>query len=242
MYYYLIIALQAYCLYHLYKNKNAFYWWLVILFLGPIGCAIYLITQVYNKRGAEQITDNIAQVINPAKKINDLEKRFKFSDSYQNRLDLADGYLELKDYNNAIMHYLETLKDKSQNNFYATKQLIEAYFKSENYEKVVFYVETIKHHPRFEKSRTQFLYGLALEQLGRLLEAETNLRAIDVRYSLYAERLTLAKFLLNIDKEEDAKAILSEINAESKNMSKQNQRIYRTTFIEVDKLLKAMRV
>jgi len=240
MYYYLIIALQAYCLYHLYKNKNAIYWWFVILFLGPIGCAIYLFIQVYNKRDAEKITDNIVQVINPTKKIKELESRLKFSDSYQNKLNLADGYLEIKDYEQAIIQYLDTIKDTSQNNFYATKQLIKAYFHTGNFEKVVFYVETIKDHPRYEKSKTQFLYGLALEKLGRITEAEENLKAIDIRYSLYDERLVLAKFLLSIEKTEDAKDILNEIHMESSHMTKQNQRIYRNTFLEVEKLLKTM--
>ena len=62
MYYYLIIALQVYCLYHLYNNRNAYYWWFIILFLGPIGCVIYLITQVYNKRDAEKITSEITHI------------------------------------------------------------------------------------------------------------------------------------------------------------------------------------
>ena len=240
MYYYLIIALQAYCLYHLYTNRNAYYWWFVILFLGPIGCAIYLITQVYNKRDAEKITDNLVHVINPTKKVRDSEKRLEFSESYQNRINLADAYLEIKDYNNAITHYLEALEDQTQNDFYATKQLIEAYFNTENYDKVLFYAEKIKNHPEYKKSRTQFLYGLALEGVGKIEEAETNLRQIDVRYSLYEERLILAKFLLSIKKTEDAKEILNEISTESSHMTKPNQRIYRATIIEVDKLLKEL--
>lgn len=242
MYYYFIIALQAYCLYHLYTNRNAYYWWFVIFFLGPIGCAIYLITQVYNKRDAEKITDNIANVMNPTKKVRDLERRLEFSDSYQNRLNLADAYLEIKDYDNAITQYLEVLEDKSQNNFYATKQLIESYFNIEDCEKVVFYAEKIKNHPEFKKTRTQFVYGLALERIGKMQEAETHLRQIDVRYSFYEERLILAKFLLSIKKTEDAKEILNDISTESSHMTKPNQRLYRTTILEVDKLLKELEV
>lgn len=240
MYYYLIIGLQAYCLYHLYTHKNAYYWWFAILFLGPLGCIIYLITQVYNKRDAEKITNNIANVINPTKKVKDLEKRLEFSDSYQNRVNLADAYLEIKDYKNAITHYLEALEDQSQNNFYATKQLIEAYFSIEDCDKVIYHVEKIKNHPEFKKSRTQFLYGIALERVGKMEEAETNLRQIDVRYSFYEERLILAKFLISIKKTEDAKEILNDIQTESSHMTKPNKSIYRATIIEVDKLLKEL--
>ena len=237
MYFYFIIALQAYCLYHLYTHRNAFYWWLLILFLPLIGCVIYIITQVYNKRDAEKITSDITHIINPAKKIEDLEKQLEFTESYQNRVNLADAYLENKDYNNAIPHYLESIEGNTQNDFYVIKQLIECYFNLEDCESVVLYAEKIMTHPEFKKSRSQFLYGLALERIGKIDEAENNLKAIDVRYSFYEERLILAKFLMSRGKSGEAKDILSEVFEESKHMTKPNQRIYRATIQEVEKLL-----
>ncbi len=237
MYYYLIIALQVYCLYHLYNNRNAYYWWFIILFLGPIGCVIYLITQVYNKRDAEKITSEITHIINPTKKIKDLEKQLQFSESYQNRVNLADALLENKDYNNAISNYLEAIEGNMQNDFYVIKQLIEAYFNIEDCESVVLYAEKIKEHSEFKKSRSQFLYGLALERLGKFDEAETNLRSIDIRYSFYNERLIFAKFLISRKKETEAKEILEEIYTESQHMTKPNKRLFRVTIQEVEKLL-----
>ncbi|NMH87879.1 hypothetical protein [Flavivirga algicola] len=237
MYYYLIIALQVFCIYHLYKNRNPYYWFFIIFFIPVIGCVIYLITQVYNKRDAEKITNEITHIINPTKKVKDLEKQLQFSESYQNRVNLADAYLEIKDYNSAIPHYLEALEDSSQNDFYVIKQLIEAYFNIEDCEHVILYVERIKEHPEFKKSRTQFLYGLALERVGKLEEAEENLKQIDVRYSFYDERLIYAKFLLSRNKKDEAKEILEDVSTESQHMTKPNKRIYRATILEVEKLL-----
>ncbi|WP_303318084.1 hypothetical protein Q4Q34_11895 [Flavivirga abyssicola] len=237
MYFYLIIALQAFCLYHLYKNRNPYYWAFLIFFIPVLGCIIYLITQVYNKRDAEKITNEITHIINPTKKVRDLEKQLQFSESYQNRVNLADAYLEIKDYNNAIPHYLEALEDSSQSDFYVTKQLIEAYFNIEDCESVILYVEKIKEHPEFKKSRTQFLYGLALERVGKLEEAEEHLKQIDIRYSFYDERLIYAKFLLSRGKKEQAKAVLEDVHTESQHMTKPNKRIYRGTILEVEKLL-----
>ena len=237
MYYYLIIALQVYCIYHVYKNRNPYYWVFLIIFLPVIGSAIYLITQVYNKQGAEKITSEITHIINPTKKIRDLEKQLQFSETYQNRVNLADAYLENKDYNNALPHYLEALNDSSQNDFYVASKLVEVYFLAEKYNKVVLYAEKIKDRPEFKKSRTQFIYGLALEKLGNFESAENSLRQIDVRYSFYEERLALAKFLISRDKVADAKEILEEVQKESQNMTKTNKRIYRATIQEVEKLL-----
>lgn len=240
MYYYLIIALQVYCLYHLYKHRNAFYWWVLILFLPLIGCLIYLITQVYNNHDAEKLASEITNIINPTKKVSDLKNRLEFSETYQNRLNLADAYLEIKDYNNAIPHYLEALEDKSQNSFYATTKLIEAYFNIEASEEVILYAKKIKYYSEFKKSRTQFLYGLALERTGNIEAAENNLRQIDIRYSFYEERLILAKFLLNIKKEAEAIEILKEVYNESQHMTKPNKRLYRATILEVERLLKEL--
>ncbi len=240
MYYYLIIALQVFCLYHLYKNRNPYYWFFIIFFIPLIGCVIYLITHVYNKRDAENIANEITHIINPTKKITDLEKQLQFSDSYQNRINLGDAHLENKDYNNAITCYLEALEDTSQNHFYVIKQLIEAYINIEDFKSVITYAERIKAHAEFKKSRSQFLYGLALENVGRLDEAEANFKQIDCRYSFYDERLIYAKFLLSRNKEEQAREILEEILAESQHMTKPNKRLYRATIAEVEGVLKSV--
>jgi hypothetical protein len=237
MQYYIIIALQVYCFYHLYKNRNSYYWVFLILFVPLIGSAIYLITQVYNKRDVEKIQDNLVSIINPSKKIKDLEKQLQFSESYQNRLNLADAYLEIEDYNNAIQNYLEVLDDTSQNDFYVVTKLVETYYKNEDFENVVFYAEKIKNQTEFKKSRTQFVYGLAQEKLGNFEEAETNLKQIDVRYSFYNERLMFAEFLLSRDKKKEAKEILEDISTESQHMTKPNKRLFRATIQEVEKLL-----
>ena len=236
MYYYLIIILQAYCIYHLFKNRNAYYWVFVILFLPLIGSIIYLITQVYNKRDAEKVQENITTLINPTKKIKDLEHKLKFSETYQNRVNLADAYLAIRDYKSAIPHYLEALGDSDLSDLYVIKQLIKCYFNVEDFDNVIVYAEKIKDHQEFQKSISQFLYGFALNKKGAYEAAEANMKAINIRYSFYNERLTLAEFLIERGKTIEAKEILNDIYAESQNMTKQNQKIFRHTILEVEKL------
>lgn len=236
MYYYLIIALQVFCVYHLFKNRNPYYWIFIILFLPAIGCIIYLITQVYNKHDAEKIQSNLVSIINPTKKVRDLEKRLEFAETFQNRVNLADAYLEIKDYQNAITHYKKALEDHIQNDVFVIKQLIEALYKEEDYDEVIVYAEKIALLSEFKKTRTQFLYGLALEKLEKYDQAEENLKQIDARYSFYEERLVLAKFLLNRNKAAEAKEIIGEIYAESQYMTKENKKLNRLTIAEVEKM------
>lgn len=238
MYYYLILALQGYCIYHLIKNRNSYYWIFLILFIPVIGSIIYIATQVFNKNDVEKIQSELTTIINPTKKITDLEAQLKFSETFQNRVNLADAYFEIGDFANASKHYQASLKDNFQNDFYVVKQLIASYFELNDYENVLLYSEKIKNNPEFKKSITQFIYGLALDKVGRTEEAEVEMRKIDTRYSNYNERLILAEYLLGKGKKDDAKEILQEISIESQHMNKDNKRIYRATIAQVEKLLK----
>ena len=66
MLYYLIIGLQIYCAYHAYKNRNNMYWYFIIFFVPVIGCIIYLLTQVINKR---DVTNSIEEITTIKKKV-----------------------------------------------------------------------------------------------------------------------------------------------------------------------------
>ncbi|MGC6429996.1 MAG: hypothetical protein ACON5F_03035 [Jejuia sp.] len=150
---------------------------------------------------------------------------------------MADAFLENEDYKNAIMHYKEALDGNFQNDFYVIKNMIEAYHNLKDNTNVVTYGERIKAHAEFNKTRTQFLYGLALEKENKLTEAEEHLRAIDIRFSFYEERLIFANFLLKHHKTTQAKEILEALVSEGQHMTKPSRKLYRTTIAEAEKLL-----
>ncbi|WP_055448790.1 TRAFs-binding domain-containing protein [Lacinutrix mariniflava] len=240
MFYYLTIALQGFCIYHLIKNRSQYYWIFIIIFIPVIGSIIYLVTQVYNKRDASIIKENLTSVLIPTKKVKDLEKKLQFAETFQNRLDLADAFFEMKDYKNAITHYEVALKDETQNKYFILENLIASYYGLEDYNKTITYAEALKKYPEFNKSKSEFIYGLALDKTEQSAAAEKHLKAIDQRYSNYSERLILAKFYIERDNIEAAKEILNEITIESQHMTKPNKRKYSKTINEVEKLLKSI--
>lgn len=239
MYYYFIIAFQAFCIYHLFKNKNSYYWIFAIVFLPLVGCVIYLLTQVFTKRDTEKIQENITTIIDPSKKVRMLEQKLEFTETYQNTINLADAYLASHSYTKAIVLYKKALEDKTQNGFYAKSQLIKAYYFNKDYDEVIGLSESVQTDKEFEKSDIPFLYGMSLAEKDRTAEAETQLKMIDRPYCNYNERLAFAKFLLSIDKTNEAKALLEELHGEMQNMTKMNLRIYRATILEVEKLRKS---
>lgn len=238
--YYLIIAIQGYCLYHIYKNRKPYYWYFVVFFIPVIGPIIYFLTNIYNKRDAEKIQNELTSIINPTKKIRDLERALEFSDSYSNRIALADAHVENGDMANAIVNYKHTLEDTDQNDLYTRQRLVLCYFQLEDFEGVVEQAEKIINKSEFVGSKQQFCYGLALKELGKVEKAEAQLKQIDRPYSNYNERLELAKFYLENERQSEGVELLEEISSESQHMTKTNRRIYRSTINEVERLLKSL--
>ncbi len=236
MLYYLVIGIQIYCLYHAYTTRNKLYWYFIILFAPGLGSVIYLITQVFTQKDVAIVQKEITAVINPTKKVKDLEAKVAFSDTYQNRLDLADAYTEINDLENAIKNYKEALTGSHSEDYYGTAQLLKAYYYTQAYEEAINTAQVIKDKPEFETSKAQFLYGLSLSKMERDQEAEVILKKIDQRYSNYEERLILARFYKDNNKLEEAKELLEELGTEGNYMTKPNKRLHKATFVEIHKL------
>jgi len=238
--YFLIIALQGFCIYHVIKNRSDYYWYFVILFLPIVGSVLYIITQVFNKKDLDAAHKELVEIVNPSKKVKDLRKQVEFADTFQNRVSLGDLLYEIGDYKGGVEEYNIALDGNYNQDAGVVKKMLEGYYRTEQFEEVIFCAEKINQRPDFVGSRSQFLYGLALEEQKRSEEAEKNLRPIDQRYSNYAERYTLAQFLITKGKIEDAKDILSEILVEANHMTKSNRYKYSGVVTDVRKLLASL--
>ena len=227
MYYYLIIALQAYCVYHAVKNKNDYYWIFIILFIPVIGAVIYLVTQVFNKRDLETVQHNLTAIINPTKKVLDLKKQLDFSDTFQNKVNLADAYFEINDFKNAIVYYKDALGSLFSSDTYVISKLMEASYYLEDYDSVVDYFKTLKEKKAILKPENLLHYGLALDHLGESELAIQQFKEVDIEYSNYDQRLELATYFIEQDRKEEAKKILDAIYAESQHFTKDQRSIYR---------------
>lgn len=243
MYFYLIIAFQGFCIYHLFKNRNSFYWIFAILFLPVIGCLTYLVTHALVKRSPDKVPERLNPIVEPApkatQKIKDLKDKLEFADTYLNRVNLADGYLEINKYPKAIEHYEIALQDTTQNDYFVKENLIKSYYAINDFDKVIAHSDGLQDHREYEKSDVPFLYGMALAEKGRTNEAMAQLQLIDKPYSNYNERLAFAKYLLQLDNATEAKTLVDELYEEMQNMVSANKRIFRATIQDVEKLKKS---
>lgn len=235
LYYYFILALQGYCLYHAYKNKSNYYWFFIIIFIPLLGCLVYIFTHVINKNDVSNIAEEITTIINPTKKIKALEKELEFSNTFQNKINLADAYAENTDYKNAILYYENALKSNFKDDPFTLNKLIKCYFNIKNFDKVIECSNKINIEKDFKES--VFYLGLSLENKGNIEDAENQLRKVNKRFSNYEERLELAFFFIRNKKKLDAKEICQDILSEINSMAKQNKRKYRFVTQEAEKII-----
>lgn len=235
MFYYLVIAFHAFCLFHVYKSKNDNYWYFVIFLVPIIGSLIYLFTQIINKRNIENITDNFISIINPKKKIRDLEKQLSFSNTFQNNINLANAHKENQDYLKAISYYENAMVGKFKDHPGTIYKIIKCYFQLKEYIKVLEYASKIDTEKHLKDS--SFIYAISLEKCNYFDEAEIQYRKTDQKYINYGERLELSKFLIRRDKKEEAKIVLEEIIVEISNMIESNKDKFRYIYQESQQLL-----
>jgi hypothetical protein len=85
IYYPLIIGLQAFCIYHAYKNNSEQKWFWLIIFFPLIGCIIYLYHHFYSKENVRTISEGIKETVDKNYQTRKLEDKLNFSDSVQNK-------------------------------------------------------------------------------------------------------------------------------------------------------------
>jgi hypothetical protein len=218
-YYYLIVILQAVCVFHCVRKGNQNKWIWLIVFLPAVGCLIYLFSEIITKRDLDSVQSNISTIINPVGRIKDLERKLEFSNTFDNKVALADAYLAAGRTQEAIDLYESCLVGVFDDNLYVVTRLIEAYFNSERYDDVARITQKVLRNSEFPKSHAHVLYALALEKAGKMAQAETELKSMRGKYSNFEGRFNYGQFLVRANRAAEAKAIFDEILEEASHMS-----------------------
>ena len=136
-YYIVVLILQAVCVLHSIRRGNQQKWIWIIVFLPLIGSLAYIFTEIVKRRHVSDLQSKVTTLVNPKGRISDLEKQFKFSPTFTNRVALADAYLENGMIERAIELYEQSLEGVFKDNEHVIKQLIHAYYSVNRFEDIV---------------------------------------------------------------------------------------------------------
>ncbi len=229
-YYYIIIGLQIICVVHCLRKGTQTMWIWLIIFLPLIGCIAYIIMEVITRSGVQQMQAGMGNVLHPSGKIKKLEKQLQFSDTFNNRIMLADAYLSVGDTDKAIQIYETSLTGAFKENEHVLLQLITAYFKVLRYEDVIEISKKMYNNPLFLRSHNHVLYAMALAKKGNDDQAEKEFGMMKGKYSFFDARYQYGIFLMHKSRLKEAQKIFTDIVNEFSYLSSFEKRNNRTWY------------
>lgn len=236
-----LFLLQGFCIYHAYTNKVNWRWYLLILFLPLIGCIIYLYVHFVNKQNINTVSKGVKSVINTSYELEQLEKQMDFTDTIQNKTLVADKYVELERYNEAVDLYESCLEGFNHSDPKIIKKLVRTYYLNENYERSAFYGNKVKDDKYFLKSEDAICYAWSLFYIGQQQEAEGLFVKMDIEFSNYVHRMEYAKFLNESDRTTEAISKLEEVMAEFEHMESHERRNLMSTTKAIEQVYKELK-
>jgi hypothetical protein len=218
-YYYLILILEAFCAIHCIRRGTQQKWLWMIIVLPVIGCIYYIYSEILSNRNFRAPKINVEAVINPGAKIKRLEDELRFTDTFANRVKLADAYLEAGLTDKAIKLYQNSLTGAFAENEHVQAQLIIAYFEKGMYSEVIPIAKRLYKLPQFARSKAHILYAKALELTDQPELAENEFKLMKGRYSYFEPRYEYGMFLSRADRSDEAWQIFTDMLNEQSQLS-----------------------
>lgn len=223
-YYYLIVGLQIFCAIHSFRRGTQGKWLWIIIIVPVIGSIAYIYSEMIANRSYRGPKIDVGAVINPGGKIKKLEDELRFTDTFANRIKLADAYLADGQTEKAVEIYTGSLTGAFAENEHVMAQLMIAYYELGQYEEVIPLAKKLYKLPQFARSKAHLAYAMSLESLGRIDEAENEFKAMKGRYSYFEQRYQYGLFLIRNDRAEDASTIFSDMLNEEVHLSQMEKR------------------
>jgi len=225
--YYITIAMQVLCGIHCLKRGKTGWLW-IIIFLPVVGCLIYFFMEILPSRRINTPKIDVSAIVNPGGKIKKLEENLRFTDTFNNRMLLADAYLASGQTEKAVELYESSLTGAFSENEHALAQLVIGYYQLDRYADAIKAASKIYRLPQFIRSQAHLFYALSLEHTGDLAKAEAEFKNMIGRFSYYEQRYQYGMFLVRAGRNDDAAKIFTTMLEEEPQLSPMERKSART--------------
>lgn len=239
-FYYITGALQLICVLHCIKKGNQNKWIWIIVFLPVVGSIVYIFSEIFTGRKVRQVQSGIGSLINPSGTVRKLEENLRFSDTFNNRMMLADAYLATGQTDKAVTLYERSYTGAFTENEQLLKQLIIAYSQQQRYQEVIQKAQKLYKTPQFARSQAHLLYAMALEHTGDIAQAEKEFKLMNVRYSHFEARYQYGLFLHRGHQQQEARTIFTALIDESTHLSSRERNANRVWINKAKEALKQL--
>jgi hypothetical protein len=231
-----ILLLQAFCMYHAYRNNAESRWYWFIFLFSVFGCAFYLYDAFYSRRNINSITETVKAVVNTNYHLEKLEKAYHFSDNVRNAVNLADAYVQYGRYDEAIKLYRSVSTGFMAEDPGIKMKMLNAYFLNKNYSEAIAIGKLLESEKVFSNAEQRIAYAWALHADRNTDAAEKVFEALDRPYTNYEHRLAYCKFLLEAGKKELMQGKAAVLLEEFEHMKGPERKLHRAIMYEVREL------
>ncbi|HEV3411807.1 MAG TPA: PLDc N-terminal domain-containing protein [Puia sp.] len=231
--------MQIICVIHCIRHNNTQRWIFFIIFVPLIGCIAYFFTEIVNTRDLGNVQSGLGTMLNPTGRIRRLENNLRFSDTFNNRVMLADAYLGVGRVDEAIELYTSSLTGAFTENDYVFRQLISAYFIKQRYKDLIPLAQKISNHPEFARSRAHIQYACALGYAGDSQGAEREFKKMKSKFSAFEARYEYGLFLQRLGRTEEARHIFRDMTEEAPHLSARERRSNRAWILKAKEELRS---
>lgn len=212
----LLIIIQIAFAIHVVRTGRDRFWIYIIMFVPAIGCLIYFLTQILPELGKNRTINRagktLIKAIDPQRELRKRKEELEFSDTIDNRLQLANECMEANFIEDAISLYESCLKGSNEDDPDIMLKLAQAYFLAGNSDKTKSTLEKlIQTNPDFKSVDGHLLYARSLENLGLVDDAMKEYEILARSYPGEEARVRYALLLKTTGKTEEAQKVFNEI-------------------------------
>lgn len=221
----LLFIVQAAFAVHAIRTGRETYWLFIIMGIPALGCALYFFTQVLpdsrNNYSVRKTGNQLLKAIDPERELRARKDELAIVDTVENRLKLADEYIEAGQYDEAIPLLQRSLDTTHENDPYMLQKMAQALFGKQDYQAAIDTLELlIKKNPDFQSHDGHLLYARSLEALNRTNEALEEYKALATSYPGEEGRVRYAQLLLETNQPDEAAQVFEDVLTRTKRAPK----------------------
>jgi hypothetical protein len=165
--------------------------------------------------------------------IEELEQQVDLSDTISNKIRLADAYVANENYSRAIEIYESCFNQFTEDDEELNEKLLAAYYFNEDYVNTIAFGKKLEKYRFFDNSIEKTYYAWSYFELNDDDMADKIFQEMNIANTNFYHRKEYAKFLMEVDRQEEGRIILEDIVEEIKDMDSYERRSLREITSEV---------
>lgn len=217
----LVIALQIACIVHVFRHGRNTAWVMAIAFLPMIGVAAYFIVEIMpnlsRDRRVRQVKANIADSIDPERRVREARDAVEFSDTIANRMEYGDALMGRERHDQALEQYRFAERKSPHVDRTIGMRIAEASYEAGLVGDTLAALDRLPETTsQSEQDRRDLLRAKVAELDGRSADALTLYRNIVARAPGDEVRCRIAAILIDNGDKAAARAVLNEVEMRRK--------------------------